>query len=287
MYLLTLLLIGFFLTPLNGCITVANMKKNEVRVLNPQEESIKAVVIVAHGLNLKPERMSDWSLALAKNGAQVFKLSLHGHDNKEDMSKVTPFIWRSQFDETYKKAHDSAKKYEVPIYFLGFSLGALLALEWLSNNNEANISAMALIAPAISTPWYARGSIKLLSILGDSFKLPSRSPKPYRANKGTTIAAYKALFSLKESLENNCYKNSNINTLVLVDPHDELVNSGDIRKTMIKFKLTKWRLTHVDNSFAYKNYGFRHLMVDKNSVGQKQWSSMVDMVLKQFSLSNY
>jgi esterase/lipase len=286
--------IMFLLGYLNGCTTVNVMKDSkerafETRILhNAPKDKAKAVIILLHGLNLAPQRMDDWAKILSFHDAYVIQFSLYGHTgNVAHMQTVSVDIWRNQFETVMSISLAKAKELGVPLYFMGFSLGALVNLEWLASQKEQPaIKKMVLIAPAISIPWYSRVTIKTLSIFGNKFLLPSRSPKNYRANRGTSVAAYLSLFKLKDSLEEKKYRFANINTLVLIDRHDELVNSSNISRAIKQFKLSNWRLEIVDNYFAYDNYGFRHLMVDQEAVGKELWQDLSQMVLMHFDLGN-
>jgi pimeloyl-ACP methyl ester carboxylesterase len=267
------------------------MKKNDKIVSEetkiwheePQHGPVKAVVILAHGLNLRPQKMDGWSKILSSHGAQIIRFALYGHTGDlAHMQSVTPDVWRAQFDEVVNIAKIRAEEDGVPIYFIGFSLGALVGLEWLSRQppDGDGFKKMVLIAPALSVPWYSRFAIKMLSAFGTGFMLPSRSPEDYRANKGTSVAAYQALFQLKEALEQNNYQNANVDTLVIIDRDDELVDSGDIRSTITQHQLSNWTLEMVDNRFAYTTYGFRHLLVDENAMGKELWGDLSRMVLR-------
>lgn len=276
--------LGLFIVILGGwlssCATVLVMKNNLSQKLwcDEPQVPVRSVVVMLHGLNLKPKKMDDWSKLLTDHGALVVRASLYGHQGSyEEMRDVTADIWRKQFQEAMAEAKMLADKHGVPLSFIGFSLGALVALEGIK---DWPISKMVLIAPALSTPWYSETAIKMLSIFGRGFMLPSRSPKNYRANRGTSIAAYQALFELKDSLEKNDYQNANKDTLVLIDRADELVSFADIRKAIEKHHLSRWDLQIISNQFAYKNYGFRHLMVDQEAMGKELWSQVSSMVLK-------
>lgn len=272
---------------LSGCATVSIMKDNlSEKILWSEEPSgpIKAVVVLLHGLNLKPQKMDDWSKLLASHGAQIIRISLAGHQGSyEEMRDVKASIWHNQFKDAMIMAQQMSDKHRVPIFFVGFSLGALVALEGLATDGWS-IEKMVLIAPALSIPWYSESAIKILSAFGKGFMLPSRSPKDYRANKGTSIAAYQALFDLKHSLERHHYKNANTETLVLIDRADELVCSRDIADIISKNRLGLWTLEIVDNQFAQTNYGFRHLMVDEAAMGKKLWSMVSNRVIEHLGL---
>lgn len=281
-YLFIVILAGWH----SSCITVSTMKDFPKKIFwsDEPEGPIKAVVILLHGLNLKPQKMDDWSKALTSHGAYTIRTALYGHSGSyEEMRDVTADKWRSQFKEVMEKALSIAKEHHVPISLVGFSLGALVGLEWLSAK-DVPLHKMVLIAPALSTPWYSETAIKILSMFGRGFMLPSRSPKDYRANKGTSIAAYQALFELKHSLEKNGYKNINIDTLVLIDRADELVSSQDIQKIITTNRLSRWTLEMVDNQFAHLRFGFRHLMVDEEAMGKKLWSKVVGLVIGHLGL---
>jgi alpha-beta hydrolase superfamily lysophospholipase len=276
-----------------ACSTVSFMTKDnniiETKIWHeePKQGRVKAVVLLLHGLNLKPDRMNDWSTMLSSHGAQVIRFALYGHTGDiAHMRRVKAAVWRSQFEEVVKIAKSRAEEDGVPLYFIGFSLGALIGLEWLSRDDTQppSFEKMVLIAPALSVPWYSRTAIKMLSVFGQGFFLPSRSPENYRANKGTSIAAYEALFSLKASLEERAYNNANVSTLVLIDRQDELIDSRAIRAAIAKFHLSNWTLEIVDNRFAYDNYGFRHLMVDEAAIGKDLWAKVRVMVLKHLEL---
>lgn len=247
----------------------------------------QAVILMLHGLNLKPAKMDGWAQLLSSHGALVMRFALHGHTSDvSEMGQVSADRWREQFKEAVMIAHDEAQKMQVPLYFVGFSLGALVCLEYLATNKTklADIAKMVLLAPAIATPWYSQTAVSLLSVLSKSMTLPSRSPKQYRANKGTSVAAYEALFKLKKSLHDAQFKNANRPTLVLIDQHDELVPSAMVKNLIASHKLGQWQLNIIDNRFAQENYGFRHLMVDEEAVGPALWASLSRQVLEYFKL---
>lgn len=283
----------FILCALEGCVTVSAMsndKENSPLKLwhDAPREKIQAVVVLLHGLNLKPSRMDDWSSLLTSRGAHVIRFALYGHTGDlAHMRDASADMWRRQFKDAMEHAKKIAAENNVPLYFIGFSLGALVALEWLSSQDDKNFfDKMVLIAPAISVPWYSRFAIKTASLFGLSMLLPSRSPESYRANKGTSVAAYLALFALKDSLEAKKYKNANVKTLILIDRNDELVDSRDVSDAINQYKLSNWSLEIVNNRFAYDNYGFRHLMVDQEAVGKELWTTLGQKVLKHFELND-
>jgi hypothetical protein len=133
-------------------------------------------------------------------------------------------------------------------------------------------------------PRYTRTAIDLLSVFGPGFLLPSRSPRLYRANRGTSIGAYRALLALKDALEATSYRNANRPTLVLVDPRDEVVSSRTLARLIRQHRLDRWTLAPVDNHVARSRFGFRHLMVDEEAMGPELWASQATLVGRHLNL---
>lgn len=290
---ITLTIFGLYIV---SCATVDLMKiekderflDNSIWVDEPAGKAPKAIVILLHGLNLRPAKMDGWASLLSSHGALVMRFALFGHTGTEgQMGQVNETIWRQQFAETVKEAQARAAELKVPIHFVGFSLGALLGLEWLSAQtelSEPSINKMVLIAPAIATPWYSRTAVSIISWLGRTFTMPSRSPKHYRANSGTSVAAYQALFAIKKSLLSQKFKNTNLPALILIDQYDELIPLDEIKDIIAQHRLSRWQLEVVDNRFAHDNYGFRHLMVDEEAVGKPLWDELSQKVLGHLDL---
>jgi esterase/lipase len=250
-------------------------------------QKIKAVAVILHGLNFKPEKMDDWVTLLNGNGSITMRFSLYGHEGRlSNMKRVNENIWRNQFDNGMKQARVLADKHHVPLIFLGYSLGGLIGVEWISRKNllEKSFDKMVLLAPAIATPWFSETAKRLLSFFDNKTILFTSSPKGIRANKGSSVGAYRALFAFKSSLESRKFNNANIDTLVILDPYDELIPYDEIKNIIKNNRLSRWHLEAINNQYAKKNYGFRHMIADRISVGDVMWKEISDKVLKHFNL---
>ena len=87
-----------------------------------------AVTLVAHGLNVRPAAMQpliDW---LNSKGSDVYLVKLSGHHQEGGVSiqEVTAAIWWEEMVYGYNIAKRTASLQGLPVYFLGYSLGALL-----------------------------------------------------------------------------------------------------------------------------------------------------------------
>lgn len=229
------------------------------------DSNYTAIALVAHGLNLNPDKMDPLILFLTEMNIRVLKVGLTGHngdlENQENLS-------RSQWIYDITQGMKQLSREEVPLYFIGFSLGALVVLDYISTEKHNPFSKMVLFAPAI-TPHGFTKSVLLLSFLGKGFIVPSASPAEYRANDGTSIAAYIALFDHVTSLENNSWEMVNIPVLCYIDPKDELVSIAAIEKIIGDKKLNNWKLTVVPSK---RPTPYHHIIIDKTTLGKELWT---------------
>src|SRR5262245_36237572 len=106
-----LIILTIFTLKILACATASTMKQNYPHktltelVHEEPEKQKKAIVILLHGLNLKPQRMDDWAKVLVNHGAHVIRFALYGHSgDRAHMANVTAEMWRSQFDEALNAA---------------------------------------------------------------------------------------------------------------------------------------------------------------------------------------
>ncbi|MBL6989596.1 MAG: alpha/beta hydrolase [Bacteriovoracaceae bacterium] len=256
------------------------INSNKLFAYNPQEltrwfktkQRPTGVAIVVHGLNTRPSKMDDIAKALVKKGIKVLRVALSGHRGDiEELKSVTRPKWLKELFATYCLALKETKKHNIPIFYIGYSLGGMLGLDLMSIQSGELITfdKMLLFAPAITPHSYTR-LIKLVKILGLSFIIPSFSPKAYKANPGTSVAAYMSTFAsidhfLKHSKDR--LKKLNIPTIVYAEKNDELVSYNALSSFIHSNNFTNWKLTLVKSSNV-----FRHLIIDQKSLGSTQWS---------------
>lgn len=254
--------------------------------IKTNEKPPRAVTLVIHGLNLRPEKMDSIAQELNQMGQDVFRASLSGHrNNKIETSNVDRKKWGEDLFIAYCRARQEADKNHVPLYFVGYSLGGLINLDMMNDpQNNISYDRMVLLAPAISvhTTSYL---VKILSVLGKNFEVPSAANEAYRSNcNGTTNAAYNGLFESIAELEKNGIKQNDTPTLVLIDPRDELVSEKGLMAMMKNHKLEKWSLFEVSNDeTTLKSGAYHHLIIDEKSLGEKEWRIMVEAMKAHFS----
>lgn len=259
--------------------------KNELSIwLKTKKQKPKAIFLVAHGLNLKPSKMNSLSSLLNKNGADVLRISLAGHrGSKKEGLYNTHRGWRNEFQAHYCLGQKRAESLGVPLYFLGFSLGALIGTDFLNTQNNHNVEKMFLIAPATDVHWFSKipGN---LGWLGGRISLPSKNLKEYRSQPSTSLASYRSMKNSQKSLKEINLGSLNIPTMILVDPDDELVSLKKINKRIKKQELTNWVTKKISNSGSTLKKTFHHLVVDKPSMGPHQWEIVKKDIINHFNL---
>lgn len=227
----------------------------------------KAVCLLVHGLNNTPEVLKDLSDLLESFSIPVISIGLTGHVKDADKLKtITRPAWENDVLSAYQEAKEKYEK----IYFVGYSLGAAIGLDILSE--EVKFDKMVLLAPAIAP----RALVKLLKYvapLWPSLPLFSLTPPSYRSNPYLPLKTYAVLFEIYQSLKKKKFAHANLPALVVMDPKDETMDLNKIKLTKYKCGLNRWEIFILNSEEAKKNIPFHHLIVDKKGMGMQNWEA--------------
>ena len=263
--------------------------KEQTQWFNNKRGPTKAVSLVIHGLNAKPSRMDQIVDELNKQQVDVLRVALPGHrKNLQEMRDVTTEQWLGSALQAHCIAQKQAVTKSVPLYFVGFSLGGAIISRLISDPHikpPVEYKKMLLFAPAI-TPRTRSYFIKIFRIFGSSFIIDSWSPKAYQAQRGTSVAAYNALFDIVEQTQvsSNTHK-LNVPTLVIMSPDDELVSYSDLREFVKERELNQWQIMTVNNKESKLEGKYSHLVIDEEAVGLREWKRISQAFLKHFELN--
>jgi esterase/lipase len=255
----------------------------ETTISNP-----KGLVLVAHGLNLKPSKMGTPSeegtlvKLLLDSGYNVYRITLKGHNGPiEDMQSVTLSDWINNAYFQYCQAKIIADNENLPLYLLGFSLGALV-YEVLMNDETAipvRFEKVILFSPAVAIKSKAKTVLWLKPFTNDRSIIRSASPEEYRVQKGTSIAAYRIVFDMEKLLCSASFNNSNVDTIIFIDKKDEMISIGILRKRMNQYNLTNWSIYEVTNNGAVIRPPYHHLLIDNKCVSVVTWQFISETIL--------
>jgi len=251
----------------------------------------RGVAVVIHGLNLKPERMGYIIAALNRAGIDVLNVSLSGHgDNYEpsggltaEAARLETFrtvsypVWQREVMNACRKAGIRADRNRVPLFLVGYSLGGLLGCDLVLTNAGSDVRRMVLFAPALSVKIEAH-LLKFLTPF-PSLVIDSLSPRWYRANDGTPMAAYRALFEAIGRVEAGAGPRLNVPTLVLIDPGDEFISTEKIREFMTVRGLSRWRVLAVAKDGNVAAATSHHLVIDEAAMGRNAWREVEKAVI--------
>jgi esterase/lipase len=231
-----------------------------------------AVTVVSHGLNNKPTVMLPLVKFLNGSGSDVYLLKLFGHrEDSSNLKNLTGDVWLAESLNAYHQARELADKNNVPLYFLGYSLGALVAQYMIfESNGQERFDRQVLLAPATALRGRS-GLLKTTFILPGHWKLPSYTPEAYRANEGIQLNVYKVLFGLEHQIQQGKFSNLNIPTLLIMDEKDELVSYRRLNKYIDEYGLTEYRILALDPSLENRATKYHHLIVDEPSMGAENW----------------
>ncbi len=253
---------------------------NKRAFLPSKIEPSKAVTILVHGLNMKPTALLNIANVLTQNGSDVVLIRLTGHKNDpQNLAAITRQNWLSDLLEAYFYSKDLIKKDNPrPIYFIGFSLGALAHLDVLTHYPEiAHCDKMVLLAPANAPKWSTH-LIKCFFIMNNKSGIPSLAPKKYRYQNKTPVQAYKVLFEMKKSIENEKYRHLNIPTMAVMDAKDETISLRYLKKIIKTYQLTNWQIYTLNSQYVGKHSRHHHLIIDEHSMGSENWNRFIQRI---------
>ncbi len=287
---------------LNACSNQASLhesassvdaSKQAVPVVNqwsniPKSKDVKGIALVAHGLNQKPNVMQSVIDRLNGEGVETLNLTLSGHDmanlgdeqRLKSFKSVTYIQWRGEVYQAFKAAKKRAEENKVPLFFVGYSLGGLLGCDLIASRSDVSFERMVLFAPALSIHY----SSQVLEIFSSfpNIVIPSFSPEEYRANAGTPIGAYNALYEAIDHFENNLTDRINIPTILFIDESDELVSYTGLLELIHTQNLTHWQVEPIKKGDDARTH-YSHLIVDAPSVGSQQWEHMLSKMVRLLS----
>ncbi len=228
----------------------------------------QAVVLLAHGLNLHPQKMDQLASFFNKNKCDVLRIALGNNPNE----------WCDKFSDDVEAVVEHAHILERPLYFVGFSLGALVGIHYMAKHAHQEFTKAALFAPATHTKMYTR----IPSLLFNFFpkgSLPSLNLVDYREREKTKLSEYRKMHELQKEIK---YYQINIPTLLILNPKDELVASSQVALFAAHNKHSKvFNISNEDSPLSKK---YHHLMIDENSLGHSAWKKILHNLTEHFSL---
>jgi hypothetical protein len=234
-----------------------------------------SVIVLAHGMNMRPERMEPLAAELAARGAAVAPLVLAGHRGETDRFKgVSLERWRADADAAFDGAAELSAKEGVPLQFVGYSVGASLGLESISRRGTP-VERSALLAPAFALRPTREWALRLAA--RGSWRVPSRGYEDfagYRVHDAVSAHAYRALLGANRSLEARNWAGLAVPTLVFADPLDEALSWHRLAMLAGRRFPNMWLMEPTGVAGSRLPKPSHHLITDPDALGTDEWARL-------------
>ncbi len=234
------------------------------------EGDVKGIVLIAHGLNLNPDKMETLGNYYKSQSISPLYIKLTGHTKETNWKSVSKERWIKDFYIPLCQAYLSSKELKVPLYGLGFSLGAEL-IQHSIEKFKAPFKSVTYIAPAFKTRWYT-SFITLLFKVGFTFNLPSGNFVEYRAKSSTGLLAYKSMWEINKDLTFR----DEVPKTILMDMRDELIDFYSTRDLCKKWK--NCTFVELKSKPTRNEKSIYHLAIDPSTLGQVMWKKLTSKI---------
>jgi esterase/lipase len=194
----------------------------------------------------------------------------------ESFRNVNYRMWIDEVRGAYRKARQRASDKKVPFYFVGYSLGGVLGCNLLLTDSDIAYDGMILFSPALNIT--AKGYLLKPLMPFPNIVIDSLAPLSYRANDGTPMAAYRAVFEAVADFEKNGGPRLNIPTAIFVDEKDEFISLAELRETVACLGLDRWRVHWVQKGPDGRESLSHHVLIDETSVGIDTWRTISALI---------
>lgn len=275
------------------CLQLSACCVRSIELLDPDQEAPRwqhssvspprGVVLVAHGLNLRPSAMDLLCTTLNTAGFDTYRISLTGHHTVHEET-FPASQWMEDFAEGYRTAHATDPK--MPIYIVAFSAGALIATHFIDSNPnlEPSPRRMVFLAPALSLRFLPRSAYILRWFGPLSFRVPNRAPSDYRRFRLTPLFWYENLIDVYEETKTLIQSDRlrSIPTLALMSKDDELISFSGLESWVKENHLDTWRVEELRPKPNGPDL-YEHLVIDERSLGRDQWREMIHTITAFFT----
>jgi esterase/lipase len=255
-------------------------------------QDVRGIALVIHGLNLRPDKMESIITMLTDSGIDALNLSLLGHGKNyshrdgidtararlESFKKASYQLWIDEIYKAYKAAKNRSDHRNVPLFFVGYSLGGLIGLDLFASRPEIKFDRMVLFAPALKM--HLRNYLLRVLSPFPRLTIPSFTLMSYQSNAGTPMAAYNALFESYKHFHQNMNLKINVPTVIFIDKKDEIVSFKRLKKMVEKQELDQWAFHIVQKGKSGDAGRIHHLIIDELSTGKDVWKEMMDVMIK-------
>ena len=256
-------------------------------IINTQNP-VNAVFVVVHGFNVKPEKMATVENLILSHGGLALECALSGHrNNYVEMVEANIDDWVKDARHFLNVGKELARQHDVPLYFLGYSLGGLVELTRATREDDLQYDKYFFLAPPIKLRSLSK-IYRYLNIFKRNFNIPSDGLKKYRMYDQLPLSAYNALYEANDeiTLQNKSKEIWNIPTRIFIDVKDELIDFEKTVRFINMNRLTNWEvipITKEKQSFFQRNP--HHICIDEYTMNAHVWEKFCNKLVEHFDLN--
>lgn len=239
----------------------------------------RGIVLTVHGQNLDPAKMDSIGARLNQAGYDIYRVAMTGsRGNYEEALTVTREVWLEDLRRSFQETKRWRAKKDLPVYCVGFSMGALMLVA-AQVNQAIQCDRFVLLSPALvpkMPAWLVGAAAKAIP---ERLKFPTAVPVEYRRHDYFLIHPNKIIFDVVAEVVESSLAAANVPTLVMMDPRDELISYGGLELLVETKQLSNWKFEPISTDSTELAQPIRHLIVDKPALGQAEWDRMIILIL--------
>lgn len=227
------------------------------------------VMLVTHGLNLRPSKMEELAQRYSEAGYEVLRPSFTGHCREPDeLKEVRPSAWEKDAREFYSLAQKKAEQLKVPLYLTAYSFSGLV---YHSMRKELPFKKRVYLAPALETKFWYPFAIFLIDFV-PSFTFRTQIPAGYYAQEYSGFRSVLAMNHFLLQWQKNESEPDDSPVLVWAHPGDELVSASGLQEIATK---RKWDFRELSIEGCGLSSCYKHLIVDSGALGKPEFDRLV------------
>lgn len=234
----------------------------------------KGVVLLTHGMNLKPACMDPLALELSGAGYEVFRPAFTGHCGpNEAYLNVSAAQWEADAKRFHGLAAAKAAALKKPLYLVAYSFTAPV---FQTQSQDLPFRARVYFAPALATKfWFP--VVKWIANVFPNFTYQSRVPAACAANPVSGMRPLSAYAEILRRWNQGAGKNDATPILAFAEPNDELVDYQGLQT--IAADKNNWNIHAITNAGTTMPKSYHHLVVTPASLGTDEWARVVGSMI--------
>ena len=163
-----------------------NINVIKMKNYNLNKNNLRAIVIILHGMTERKDLYSEFAEYLASKNYGVITYDHIGHGESVSSDDERGFFAKEKgyefLVEDLKYVVNEAKKYNLPVFLFGHSMGSLVARHYVATSKENKLSGL-ILSGTIGQQWAIDGAIQLAD-----YMINKKGPM-YRSRKLTEIVS--------------------------------------------------------------------------------------------------